>query len=180
MKNARERFRCIAAVERPLAGQHLVQDAAKRPDIGTPIHRFAARLFRTHVRRRSKHRVWWSLWVRLSGEACNAEVQHLHAPVSANLYVAWLEIAMDDAAFVCGLERLGNLQRDAQCISYPQAARSSCLLADPFGECLAIDQLEHESAGPVAMGDPIDGPDVRVVEGGEQPRFALDALAKLI
>ena len=46
---------------------------------------------------------------------------------------------------------------------------------DSFGERLAIDQLEHQSAYPAAFGNPVDGADVWMVEGREQPGFALEA-----
>ena len=36
------------------AGQHLVQHAAERPDVGALVDRLAARLLRTHVRRRCR------------------------------------------------------------------------------------------------------------------------------
>ena len=38
-----------------LAGQHLIEDAAERPDIRSLVHRLAARLLRAHVRRRAQN-----------------------------------------------------------------------------------------------------------------------------
>ena len=43
-----------------------------------------------------------------------AEVQHLHRAVLANLDVGGLQIAMDDPLLVRGFERLGDLLRDRQ------------------------------------------------------------------
>ena len=40
------------------------------------------------------------------------EVQHLHRAIGFDLDVGGLQIAMDDALLVRGLERLGDLLRD--------------------------------------------------------------------
>ena len=45
-----------------------------------------------------------------------SEVQHLHRAIVADLDVGGLQIAMDDALLVRGLERLGDLLRDRQCL----------------------------------------------------------------
>ena len=41
--------------KQPLSRQHLVQHHAESPDVGAPIHLFAARLFRRHVGRRAQN-----------------------------------------------------------------------------------------------------------------------------
>ncbi len=43
------------AIERLAAGEHLVEDAAERPDVGALVHRPAARLLRAHVGRRAEN-----------------------------------------------------------------------------------------------------------------------------
>src|SRR3954471_13865980 len=45
----REDVRQFAAPEGPAAGQHLVEDAAERPDVRPLVHGLAARLFGRHV-----------------------------------------------------------------------------------------------------------------------------------
>ena len=40
------------------------------------------------------------------------EVQHLHRAIRADLHIARLQVAMDDAFLVRRLERLGDLPRD--------------------------------------------------------------------
>ena len=48
-QHGRERVRDVLALERPLAGQHLVQDDAERPDVGASIDGLALRLLGRHV-----------------------------------------------------------------------------------------------------------------------------------
>jgi hypothetical protein len=45
-----------------------------------------------------------------------AEMQHLHQSVGADVDVCRLQVAMDDAARVRRFERFGNLARDANCL----------------------------------------------------------------
>ena len=54
LEDARERIGHRRTSKRALARQHLVEHAAKRPDIGAFVHRQPARLLRAHVRRRAE------------------------------------------------------------------------------------------------------------------------------
>ena len=78
------------------------------------------------------------------------EVQHLHRPVGADLDVGRLQIAMDDALFVRGLERLGDLLRERQgLVERDRPAR------DALRQVLAFDQLHHQRRGaPPACSKP--------------------------
>ncbi len=49
-----QRFRQILALEQPLAGEHLIQHHAERPDVGALIDNLPARLLRAHVCRRAE------------------------------------------------------------------------------------------------------------------------------
>ena len=44
-----------------------------------------------------------------------------------------------------------------------------------IGERLAVDQFQNQRADAVALFDPVDRADVRVIERREDPRFALEA-----
>ena len=48
------------------------------------------------------------------GRLGEAEVQHLDGPSGGDLDVGWLEIAMDDALGVRGVERFGRLSSNAE------------------------------------------------------------------
>src|SRR5690242_14350792 len=62
LQNGTERFGSGDAAKRPLGGQHLIEQAPERPDIGTLVYAFAARLLGTHVRRSSSNDayLYWS------------------------------------------------------------------------------------------------------------------------
>ena len=40
---------------------------------------------------------------------------------------------------------------------------------------LAVDELEDQEADAVSLLEPVDGADVRMIQRGEHPRFALEA-----
>lgn len=86
-----ERVGYVLPRERAPTGEHFVEHDAEGPDVGTAIHRFAARLLRRHVgrgaendaglRSRDAHgrrvgRISRSR--RFLDRLCQAEVQHLH------------------------------------------------------------------------------------------------------
>ena len=88
-----------------------------------------------------------------------AEIEHLHGPVRADLDVGRLEIAMDDALLVRRVERLGDLPRDRQRLV--ERDRTSC---DAVGERLTLDQFHHERLHTSAVFEAVDGGDVRMVQ----------------
>ena len=99
------------------------------------------------------------------------EVQHLDSAVVAHLDVRRLEIAMDDALLVRRLERLGDLVGDWQrLVERNRATR------DALRQIVALDQFHHERAvTPPALLQAVDCSDVRMVQRGEDFRFALEA-----
>ena len=97
------------------AGEHLVEHAAERPDVGALVDRLAARLLRAHVGRRAEH-----VPARVDAAAASsaiathrapvpasalaeAEVEHLHDAVGRDLDVGGLQVAVDDALLVRAL-----------------------------------------------------------------------------
>ena len=79
---------------------------------------------------------------------------------------------MDDALVVRGFERLGDLSRDSSALS----SSGSAPVDDAIGERRALDQLEHQRARHAAESlEPVDRRDVRMIERGEDSRFALEA-----
>ena len=77
---------------------------------------------------------------------------------------------MDDAVLVRGLERLGDLPRDRQ--RFVERKRA---LRDAVGQRRPLDELHHERARAAALFEAVDLRDVRVIERGEELRFALEA-----
>ena len=77
---------------------------------------------------------------------------------------------MDDPLLVRGFERLGNLRRDRQRLT-DRDRRGR----DPIGERRAIDQLHDQCVQRrPALFEAIDLRDVRMIEDGEQLRFATE------
>jgi hypothetical protein len=100
----------------------------------------------------------------------DAEVEHLHGPVGPHLDIGGLQITMDDAVRVRGVERLDDLAGDGQRLGERERSAD-----DAFGQRLALDQLEDDGRAGSGVLDAVDGGDARMVDGGEQPRLALEA-----
>ena len=94
----------------------------------------------------------------------------LTVPSAVSLTFCGLEVAVDDALLVRGLERLGDLPGDGQrLVERQRAARER---AD---EILALDELHDQRAHAVRLFEAVDRGDVRMMQLGEQLRFALEA-----
>ena len=77
---------------------------------------------------------------------------------------------MDDALLVRGLERLGDLACNGEGLGDRQ--RSAL---ETIGERRAFDQLEDQRGHAIGFFQSVDRADVRVIERGEQARFAREA-----
>ena len=127
------------ALEWTAAGQHLVEHAPERPDVGSVVDRLTARLLRTHIRRRAEHasvrraveRAGASEWHRglLRDRFRQAEVEHFRAQIvrqaqpSLQHDVGRLQVAVDDRFLVRGDERVGDLARDGKGVGERQRSR---------------------------------------------------------
>jgi hypothetical protein len=170
------------AGERPAAGQELEEHAAERPDVGAFVDRLSPCLFRAHVGSGAEHDSSY----RADGGHCRlverrrhrglaghplrqAEVEHLDRAVRGQLDVGRLEIAVDDAAFVGGVERRGELARDLQRLRHGQrAAHEAVRQRRPLHEL-------HDERRRLAVVHVVDGGDVGMIERGEHPGLALEA-----
>ena len=102
-----------------------------------------------------------------------AEVEQLDARLRQH-DVAGLQIAMDDSLPVRLVERVGDLDGEAQRLVERKPAS-----AEPFGERLAFEQLHDEVFGLAVVADVVEGADVRVGELRDRLRLPLEALADL-
>jgi hypothetical protein len=83
---------------------------------------------------------------------------------------------MDDAAIVRGLERLGDLPGDGQCLALRQpAALAAPARRHPLRQRGALDQFQHQKPQAVGVVEPVDRADVGMIQRGEHPRLALEA-----
>ena len=119
----RRRRRANAA----LPGQHLVQHAAERPDVGALVDRLPARLLRAHVRGGAENDALARPADASSSATASdrrrrvarhrfrqAEVEDLHDALGRDLDVGRLQIAVDDPFLVRRVERVRDLRRDRQ------------------------------------------------------------------
>ena len=99
-----------------------------------------------------------------------AEVEDLHRAVGLHLDVRRFQIAMNDPLLMRGFERLGNLFRDGQrLVDRDRPARNA------LRQVLALDEFHHEGLHAVGVLEPVDRGDVRMIQRGEDFRFALKA-----
>ena len=177
-----EHLRRRAALERVAAGRHLEEHDAERKDVGARVHRLAARLLGGHVAGGAEHRPL--LGQVAAGAAAgdlglvvaadrlgDAEVEHLDAAVAGDHHVVGLEVAVEDALAVRRGERVHQRRGDGE-----EALELDPVARDEALEGLALDQLHGEEVAAVGLLDRVDGDDVGVVEGGDRPRLAHEAL----
>ena len=85
---------------------------------------------------------------------------------------------MDDAEFVRGVERVGDLLRDRQGFVQRQAigaGRQAMGRGDPSRQVVALDQLHHEGGDALALFESIDGGDIGMVQRGKGLGFARES-----
>ena len=98
---------------------------------------------------------------------CQAEIEHLHRAVVPDLDVGGFQIAVDDALFVGGVERVDDLPGDRHGVGHRQwTAR------DDRGEILAVDELHDERLRAAVFFEAVDGRDVRMVQRRKGLGFA--------
>ena len=167
------------APEGPLAREHLVEHGPEREDVGAGVHRLAAHLLGGHVAHGAHHpaRLGREGHRRdvapLGGDGVHArqpEVEHLHLARAEQEHVLGLEVAVDDALLVRGGEAARDLERDLDRL----AGRQRPVL-QPLAERLALQQLHRRVDGALLAAEVVDGEDVRVREGGDRLRLALEA-----
>jgi hypothetical protein len=165
--DAVEQLAVVAAREGPRAGAHLVHDRAHRPDVRARVGALAADLLGRHVRQRAGQ-VPGGLRAaeardRRAGralEAREAEIQHLRPPARVQDDVAGLQVAVDDALLVRGLERLRHLERDRARSRLGQRSGLEQPRERVPGHVLeheevdAIVRIEVEQRGDVGMEEP--------------------------
>ena len=83
-------------------GEELVQHDAHGPEVGALVGAAGLKLFRGHVRHRSRERL---LALVLGAKRRDAEVEHLYRPARRHEDVLWLEIPVHDPVLVGAHER---------------------------------------------------------------------------
>ena len=98
-----------------------------------------------------------------------AEIQHLHRAIVADLDVRVLQIAMHDPLLVRGFQRLRNLLRDRQRLVDGDGPTREAL-----GQVLAFDEFEDERRHTTRLFESMNVRDVRMIERREDLCFATE------
>src|SRR6185436_11115721 len=101
------------------------------------------------------------------GRLGEAEVENLGLLAIGDEDVRRLDVAVQDAARVRGVERVGNLHGEPQ-----QQADGERPAVDLARQRAAFEQLHRDEGAPVVLVYLVDGADVRVVQRGRGARFA--------
>jgi hypothetical protein len=175
-------------LERTAPHEHFVEHAAERPDVGATIDVPSFGLLRRHVgsraendaggrHRRRRHRRRIENLAPASPTCATrsverfrqTKVEHFDRAVVAYFDVGRLQIAMDDALFVCRLEGVGDLRRNRQ-----RLVEGERPALDPLREVLAVDEFHDERRRRRLLLEAVNLGDMRMVERGERFRFALE------
>ena len=142
-------------------GQHLVRDDAQRPEIRPCVHDVSSGLFGRHVAGRADCAAGSrELRRRLAHlNLREAEVQNFHLSRRRQHQVRWLQIPVNDAGGVCGVERIGHLRDHAGDLGHRQRAAGE---ASRERFALVVRHRDERLAGVVA--DLVDRGDVGMIE----------------
>jgi hypothetical protein len=158
--------------ERAAAGEHFVQHGAKAEDVRAGVEGLPLSLFRRHVCCRPDDGAVHGLRNVSVGtqHLGQAEVQEFHcwrirrfAAAAHHQHVCRFQVAVQDPAPVCGLERAGHLNRQAHGFVWLQRSLQRH----------ALDILEDQVIGP----DVVDLTDVRMIQCGDGAGFVLESIA---
>ena len=90
------------------------------------------------------------------------EVDHPHVPVPVDEDVGRLDVAMDDAALVGGLQRTGHVDDDAE----RDVERQTAVALEDALQILPVDELHDDEVDALVRAGVVDRRDIRVVKRG--------------
>src|ERR1700676_1641755 len=171
-----QNFANVFAAEQALAGDQLMEHHAESENVGALVGVLAAGLLGGHVGGGAEDHAGFGHAHGQRGRMLGArtgsgshfgesEVEYFYSAVGFDLDVGRLEVAVRDASFVRGFERVGDLVGDAE---------SGVERHRPFGR-LALDILHYQVIG----ADVVNLADIRMIERGDGFGFALEALREL-
>ena len=98
------------------------------------------------------------------------EVQNFGVAALGDEEIGGLDVAMDDAGFVCGIEGVGDFDGERE-----DGVEIERALGDAMLQRLAIEKFHGDEGLAVLVVNFVDGADVGMVQGGGGFGFALEA-----
>jgi hypothetical protein len=168
----------------------IVKDHAEGKEIAAGVYLFATDLFRGHVGDNAEcgagtgeifgadadrgRGVGFCVGTGEGGNFGEAEVENFGIATFGDENVGGLDVAVDDALGMSGIESVGDLDRvSEELIELDRAADDDVL------EGGAIEKLHGDESFAGVFADVVNGADIRVVERGGGAGFALEALQRL-
>ena len=160
------------ADERHAAGEALVEHEPERVQVGAAIEASSAHLLGREVLGRAHHHVVARQVVAAVETLGDAEVGEQDATVGRHEDVAGLDVAVDEAGAVGGVEGGGDARADVD----RQLRAEPGLHVEQLAQALAVDEL-HDDGLAAAFGEHVvDGDDVGMGEPGDGDGLAAEAL----
>ena len=189
IENGIEDYRGGVAAEGRAAGGHFVENGAEAENIGAGVEIFAASLLGRHVddcsdgrARAGDHRFVLRKGVDAGGGAhglvgaglCGvfgeAEIENFCLAARSDEDIRGLDIAMNYAAGMSGVERVGNLNGEIE-----ERGKSNWAAADSLAERLAFEKLHDEKRAAIRFAYIEERADAGMIERGDGAGFALKA-----
>ena len=160
-----------AAPEGRRPGEALVEDAGERVLVGATVDLVAADLFGRNVVARPERADGVQRRCHFAERPGQTEVGEVDVLVLIEEQVRGLDVAVDEPARVCRVERSGSLLSDPNRTSRFQRA-----LAEHLLQVGAVDEAHRDVQLAVDLAGVVNGDDIRVLERRRQPRLAQEAL----
>jgi hypothetical protein len=110
----------------------------------------------------------------MGGDLGETEVENLGVSALGDEKVGRLDVAMNDALAMGGVERIGNLDRKRQ-----QGFQIEGTAGDAVLQSGAVEKLHHDERLAVLLTDLVNGADVGMVECGSGPGLAAETFQGL-
>ena len=175
IQNGIENNRRGIAVERRLARGHFVEHRAEAEEIGARIEVLAARLFRRHVGNGADSRAGTGEQEIIGGRLSNAvartdcftdapgsgllgqsKIENFCLPAGRDEDIRGLDVAMNDAAGMGGIERIGELRAKIE-----QGIGGHGPAADALAKRLPFEDFHHQIRAAVVFADVVNRADSR-------------------
>ena len=158
--------------ERNAARQAFVEDKTERVEVGASVEAASAHLLRRQVLGRTHHHVVAGQVVTTVEALGDAEVGQQHSSVRGHQDVAGLDVAVDEAGPVGGVEGGGDTRADVD----RQFRAEAGLDVEQLTQALAVDELHHDGLTATLGEDIVDGDDVRMRESSDGDGLATESL----